>query len=483
MIQPAYGLRHRPVFAPPGQQLGVAAPFDDPALLHHQDLVGVPDGRKPVGDDEAGPVAAKFDHRVLDQQLGSGVHRAGRFVEDQQLRAGQERPGDGDQLLFACADVAAVVAHPGLVSVGQRVHEPVDVRGPCRLDDFVLVGIGPAVADVVEDRAAEQPGVLEHHADPGPQRLPADGRDVDAVDQDPARVDVVEPHQQIDQGGLARPGRPDDRDGATGLRHQGQVLDDGGAGAVGEVDVIELDPAALPVRRGQRLRLVRRLLVGVEQIEHPLRTGNSGLQRVVHAGDLGQRLVELTHVLDECLDAAQGDLAGRHLDTADHRHRDITEVADEGGGGPNQAGEELGAEAGVVDVAVELAEPGLRVLPVTERLDQGEAAVGLLDVGVEPSGVGPLRDEQPLRAARDLPGDEQRQRQRDDGEQRQQRRDRQHHHQHGDHGQQRREQLTDRHRQRRRDVVDVVGDPAEHLPALPGVEVRQRQPVQLVLDV
>ena len=104
-------------------------------------------------------------------------------------------------------------------------------------------------------------------------------------------------------------------------------------------------------------------------------------------------------------------------------------------------------------------------------------------MGVEPSGVGPLRDEQPLRAARDLAGDEQRQRQRDDGEQRQQRRDRQHHHQHGDHGQQRREQLADRHRQRRRDVVDVVGDPAEHLAALPGVEVRQRQPVQLVLDV
>ncbi len=33
------------------------------------------------------------------------------------------------------------------------------------------------------------------------------------------------------------------------------------------------------------------------------------------------------------------------------------------------------------------------------------------------------------------------------------------------------------------DVVDVVGDAAEHLAALPGVEVRQRQPMQLVLDV
>ena len=66
---------------------------------------------------------------------------------------------------------------------------------------------------------------------------------------------------------------------------------------------------------------------------------------------------------------------------------------------------------------------------------------------------------------------------------RQQRRDRQHHHQHGHHGQHRRQQLADRHRQRRLDVVDVVGDPAEHLAALSRIEVGQRQPVHLVLDI
>ena len=36
---------------------------------------------------------------------------------------------------------------------------------------------------------------------------------------------------------------------------------------------------------------------------------------------------------------------------------------------------------------------------------------------------------------------------------------------------------------RLRDVVDVVGDPAEHLTALVLVQVAQRQPVQLVLDL
>ena len=90
----------------------MAAPLDDPAFLHHQDLVGVPDGRQPVGDDEAGPVAAEFDHRVLDEKFGARVHRARRLVEDQQLRAGQKRAGDRDQLLFTGTDVAAAVVDP-----------------------------------------------------------------------------------------------------------------------------------------------------------------------------------------------------------------------------------------------------------------------------------------------------------------------------------------------------------------------------------
>ena len=87
------------------------------------------------------------------------------------------------------------------------------------------------------------------------------------------------------------------------------------------------------------------------------------------AGHLGQRLVELADVLDERLDAAQGDLPGRHLQAADHRDGDVAEVADEHRRRRHQAGEELRAKTGVVDVVVELAELLLRAGPVAERLD------------------------------------------------------------------------------------------------------------------
>ncbi len=74
----------------------------------------------------------------------------------------------------------------------------------------------------------------------------------------------------------------------------------------------------------------------------------------------------------------------------------------------------------MVDVRVELTELLLRGGPVPEGLDHGEAAVGLLDVSVQPAGVGPLGDEHPLRAACDRPGHPQRQRNSHHGDQCQQ---------------------------------------------------------------
>ena len=40
---------------------------------------------------------------------------------------------------------------------------------------------------------------------------------VDAVDRDPPAVELVEPHQQVDERRLAGPGRTDDGDGHAGL--------------------------------------------------------------------------------------------------------------------------------------------------------------------------------------------------------------------------------------------------------------------------
>ena len=115
------------VEALPREQLLVRALLDDAAVVHHEDGVGVADGGQPVRDHEARAVLHQLRHGLLDQHLGTRVDRAGRLVEDEDLRIGQERAGDRQQLLLALRDVGRVVVEHRVVAVRQRAHEVVDV--------------------------------------------------------------------------------------------------------------------------------------------------------------------------------------------------------------------------------------------------------------------------------------------------------------------------------------------------------------------
>jgi hypothetical protein len=89
-----------------------------------------------------------------------------------------------------------------------------------RRGDLLRGGLVGAVGDVVGDRPAEQPGVLQDHAHVLAQFLAGHGGDVDPVQGDPPGGHVVEAHQQVDQSGLAGPGGPDDGHGLSGLDAQ-----------------------------------------------------------------------------------------------------------------------------------------------------------------------------------------------------------------------------------------------------------------------
>ena len=77
------------------------AGFDDVPMIHDDDLIRVPDGRKSVRDDQAGAVTHELDHGVLDMLLGPGVNGGGCLVEDQNLWIAEEGAPDGQQLALA----------------------------------------------------------------------------------------------------------------------------------------------------------------------------------------------------------------------------------------------------------------------------------------------------------------------------------------------------------------------------------------------
>ena len=119
-------------------------------------------------------------------------------------------------------DVGRVVVDDRVVAVGQRAHEVVDVGRLRRGEDLLLGRAVPAVGDVVADGAVEQPGVLEDHAERAPEVVAGQVAGVDAVDEDAPGVDLVEAHQEVDEGRLAGAGRTHDGDRAGRARHPGR---------------------------------------------------------------------------------------------------------------------------------------------------------------------------------------------------------------------------------------------------------------------
>jgi L-ascorbate metabolism protein UlaG (beta-lactamase superfamily) len=82
----------------------MASAFHDASAFQDEDLVGVPYGGEPVGDDEAGPVFHEAVEGLLDQPFGGVVHAGGGLVEDEDGRVFEQGAGDGEALFFADAE-------------------------------------------------------------------------------------------------------------------------------------------------------------------------------------------------------------------------------------------------------------------------------------------------------------------------------------------------------------------------------------------
>src|SRR6185437_7215341 len=102
------------------------------------------------------------------------------------------------------------------VALRQPLDEVVRVGEPRRLLDRRHAGAGPAIGDVLGQRAVKQDRLLLHDRDLTAQRLLRRLRDILTVDQDSSATDVVEPLYQLDEGGLAGAGTADQADPLAG---------------------------------------------------------------------------------------------------------------------------------------------------------------------------------------------------------------------------------------------------------------------------
>src|SRR6516165_6787652 len=80
-------------------QIVMGAVLNEAARVDSHDPVGTAHGRQPMRDDEDGAALGDFLHILLDDSLALVIKRARCFIEDQDSRIGDERPGNGNPLL------------------------------------------------------------------------------------------------------------------------------------------------------------------------------------------------------------------------------------------------------------------------------------------------------------------------------------------------------------------------------------------------
>ena len=122
----------------------MAALLHDAAVVEDQDLVGLPHGRQPVGDDQRGAPLERGGQRQLHGGLGLAVEVGGGLVEHHDLGRLEEQPGDGQPLLLASGEAVAAVAHHRVEAVGQGVDHGGDLGAGQGRGELASVASGRA---------------------------------------------------------------------------------------------------------------------------------------------------------------------------------------------------------------------------------------------------------------------------------------------------------------------------------------------------
>ena len=192
----------------------MSALFDDAAVVEDDDTVCIADGAETVGDDESGATLHQRVHTTLYEPFRTGVDGGCGLVEDEHRGIRDSSTGDGNQLAFALGEVATIAIENGLIAVAQTTDKIIGSHQTGCTDAVVVSSVELAIADIIDDGACEEVGLLQDDAHALAKRLLADVRHRDAVVEDLSFLDLVETVDEVDDGGLA----------STRATHEGNLL-------------------------------------------------------------------------------------------------------------------------------------------------------------------------------------------------------------------------------------------------------------------
>src|SRR5581483_151056 len=197
-----------------------------------------------MGNQQRGASLQEAMDGLLDFVLGRAVDGAGRVVEHQDARVGQQGARDGDALALPARKGDAAFANQRIVAIFEAGDEGAGLgimRG--LLDGFPVSIFAEAIGDILGNSAREKEDVLLDAGYLRAQRVEAPFSHVHAIDENAPLIDIVDAVDQLCERTFARARLTDDSDSLPWLRVKRDVFQDGCV-TIAEGDVLENDVAA-----------------------------------------------------------------------------------------------------------------------------------------------------------------------------------------------------------------------------------------------
>jgi hypothetical protein len=204
------------------QEVGAPAGQRDSPVLQHVAAVGHAERQVGVLLDEQDRPLLLVE---LPEQLGDPLHEHGRqahrrLVEHEELRAGHERPGDGQHLLLAAGQGAGQLPPPLGEQREVRVHA---VELPA-VD--VAEDVGAHLHVLVDRHHREHPAALRAVGDPAlDDRVRGEAAERPALELDRAAGEAEQPGDRPERAGLPRAVGADQRHQLAGPHLQVDLLE------------------------------------------------------------------------------------------------------------------------------------------------------------------------------------------------------------------------------------------------------------------
>ena len=357
--------------------------------------------------------------------------------------------------------------------------------------NLLVARIEAAVANVLADRAFEQPRILQHHSGAAAQLIARHLARIHAVNRDRATVDLVKAHDEVDERRFTRPRGAHDRDRHPGTRHERQIRNERLFGRVGKAHVVESHLATTgrcglgfgTASVGPLPRAFRDLLLGIQKLENALGRRNARLKLRGHRRELRHGLRELARILDEGLHITERELPRDDLEAAHERHRRIGQVPRKHHERHDERTDHLRTKTRAIHLGVFLLEARAQIVLATKNRHDLVAGERFLDLRVHLARRIPLLPEEFLGALADHRGNDKRERDHDQRYESENRRDHEHHDDRANHREARGDNAAESVVEGVLQVIHVVCHARQEVAAATRIEVAERHAVQLLFDV